>query len=171
MIIVWRVINSGSFARFAKVLPDANWQSTSAYSPNSRDARKSKKAFYRAERRDAKLLQRKAYNTPDPTIKPDPLVEAQYRDYQFRNAQKPPNTKQIWDDAQEDIGKAREKFSQTVNEVKDNVKPDFTEKAKLNPKLLLAGLGVAGAVGVGAYFIRRRKSKNGKQIIERVRRN
>lgn len=40
----------------------------------------------------------------------------------------------------------------------------------LNPKLLLAGLGVAGAVGAGAYFIRRRRSKNGKQIIERVRR-
>jgi hypothetical protein len=28
----------------------------------------------------------------------------------------------------------------------------------------------AGAIGAGAYFIRKRRSKNGKQIIERVRR-
>lgn len=48
--------------------------------------------------------------------------------------------------------------------------PQSIQKNGLNPKLLLAGLGVAGAVGAGAYFIRRRRSKNGKQIIERVRR-
>jgi|LakMenE18May11ns_1017448.scaffolds.fasta_scaffold8509949_1 hypothetical protein len=43
-------------------------------------------------------------------------------------------------------------------------------KSKIDPRLLLAGLGVAGAVGAGAYFIRRRRSKNGKQIVERVKR-
>jgi len=39
-----------------------------------------------------------------------------------------------------------------------------------NSKAILAGLGVAGLVGAGAYFIRRRRSSKGKQIIERVRR-
>ena len=39
-----------------------------------------------------------------------------------------------------------------------------------NSKAVLAGLAAAGLVGAGAYFIRRRRSKNGKQIIERVRR-
>ena len=47
-------------------------------------------------------------------------------------------------------------------------------KAKpLNSKALLAGLalaGAVGAVGAGAYFIRRRRSKKGKIIVERVRR-
>ena len=43
----------------------------------------------------------------------------------------------------------------------------------LNSKALLAGLalaGAVGAVGAGAYFIRRRRSKKGKTIVERVRR-
>ncbi len=39
-----------------------------------------------------------------------------------------------------------------------------------NSKAILAGLAAAGLVGAGAYFIRRRKSSKGKQIIERVRR-
>ncbi len=39
-----------------------------------------------------------------------------------------------------------------------------------NSKAVLAGLAAAGLVGAGAYFIRRRKSSKGKQIIERVRR-
>ena len=42
-----------------------------------------------------------------------------------------------------------------------------------NSKALLAGLALAGAVGAagaGAYFIRRRRSKKGKTIVERVRR-
>lgn len=42
-----------------------------------------------------------------------------------------------------------------------------------NSKALLAGLalaGAVGAVGAGAYFIRRRRSKKGKTIVERVRR-
>lgn len=43
-------------------------------------------------------------------------------------------------------------------------------KSGSNSKAVLAGLAAAGLVGAGAYFIRRRKSKNGKQIIERVRR-
>ena len=43
-------------------------------------------------------------------------------------------------------------------------------KPGLNSKLLLAGLAAAGLVGAGAYFIRRRRSSKGKQIIERVRR-
>ena len=39
-----------------------------------------------------------------------------------------------------------------------------------NSKAVLAGLAAAGLVGAGAYFIRRRRSSKGKQIIERVRR-
>ena len=39
-----------------------------------------------------------------------------------------------------------------------------------NSKVVLAGLAAAGLVGAGAYFIRRRRSSKGKQIIERVRR-
>jgi hypothetical protein len=48
--------------------------------------------------------------------------------------------------------------------------PQSIQKNRLNPKLLLAGLAATTAVGAGAYFIRKRKSKNGKQIIERVKR-
>jgi len=39
-----------------------------------------------------------------------------------------------------------------------------------NSKAVLAGLAAAGLVGAGAYFIRKRRSSKGKQIIERVRR-
>lgn len=59
------------------------------------------------------------------------------------------------------------KYSPPQQRLKANSKPG------LNPKLLLAGLRVAGAVGAvgaGAYFIRRRRSKKGKTIVERVRR-
>ena len=55
-----------------------------------------------------------------------------------------------------------------------NSKAASSGKAKpLNSKALLAGLalaGAVGAVGAGAYFIRRRRSKKGKTIVERVRR-
>jgi hypothetical protein len=43
-------------------------------------------------------------------------------------------------------------------------------KSGSNSKAVLAGLAAAGLVGAGAYFIRRRRSSKGKQIIERVRR-
>lgn len=186
MIVVRRVIRSSSSALFAsegwlqgidkstkitKALPDANWQSTSYYNPNNRNARRQQKSIDRHNRRIAKVDQRIAYDAPETPIRPDPIYEHKVRQYQFEQSLKnPPNTNQVWDDFAEDMGKAREKFSQATNNVKDSVKPNFTDKAKLNPKLLLAGLGVAGVVGTGAYFIRRRRSKNGKQIVERVRR-
>ena len=44
------------------------------------------------------------------------------------------------------------------------------KSGKLNSKAVLAGLAAASLAGAGAYFIRRRKSKKGKTIIERVRR-
>ena len=43
-------------------------------------------------------------------------------------------------------------------------------KSGSNSKAVLAGLAAAGLVGAGAYFIRKRRSSKGKQIIERVRR-
>ena len=64
-----------------------------------------------------------------------------------------------WD---KDVWVEDPKYSQT--------NPKTVAKSGSNSKAVLAGLAAAGLVGAGAYFIRRRRSKNGKQIIERVRR-
>ena len=172
MIVIRRVIRSNSFARFASggaIVHEPYYGrdigKEEAY------GKKFQKAVNRRDRRNQKLEQRSQYKQPNPSYSPDPNYEYQSRKYQYDQAVKnapDPNAK--WKDVAEDMGKAREKFSQTANDVKNSVKPDFSSKSKLNPKLLLAGLGIAGAVGAGAYFIRKRRSKNGKQIIERVRR-
>jgi len=79
------------------------------------------------------------------------------------------------------IGEAEQRINDAFREAKERaakgVPPpkfnfdfmDNTPKQKISPGLLLAGLGATAAVGAGAYFIRRRKSKNGKQVVERVR--
>jgi len=64
-----------------------------------------------------------------------------------------------WD---KDVWVEDPKYSQT--------NPKTVPKSGSNSKAVLAGLAAAGLVGAGAYFIRRRRSSKGRQIIERVRR-
>jgi hypothetical protein len=177
MIIIRRVVKSKSSANFAKALPDWTSQSTSYYSPDSYNSRKAQKNINRGYRRDAKLLQRRQYYNPNPSYSPDPIYEQKVKQYQFKQAVKnaPDFDNMYWDEAEEARAKAREKFSENTRKVTDEVKENASKnlggnKSKIDPRLLLAGLGVAGAVGAGAYFIRRRRSKNGKQIVERVKR-
>ena len=64
-----------------------------------------------------------------------------------------------WD---KDVWVEDPKYSQT--------NPKTAAKSGSNSKAVLAGLAAAGLVGAGAYFLRRRRSKTGKMIIEQVRR-
>ena len=72
--------------------------------------------------------------------------------------------------------KARDFQQKTGSKISQSVPPPPPPKTLQKPsnsKALLAGLalvGAAGVVGTGAYFIRRRRSKKGKTIVERVRR-
>jgi hypothetical protein len=73
------------------------------------------------------------------------------------------------DDLRDAFDKANRKYRNSYKPPEFNFGFMKEENQKLNPKLLLAGLAATTAVGAGAYFIRKRKSKNGKQTIERVR--
>ena len=64
-----------------------------------------------------------------------------------------------WD---KDVWVEDPKYSQT--------NPKTVAKSGSNSKAVLAGLAAAGLVGAGDYFLRRRRSKTGKMIIEQVRR-
>lgn len=64
-------------------------------------------------------------------------------------------------------------FRQRVNTMfqdVDDLRPDARKVGKALVGVGAAGVVGLGAIGAGIYYLRRRKSKNGKQIVERVRR-
>jgi len=89
-----------------------------------------------------------------------------------------PRQKELTQEAERLRQKLNDSFKETQERVNQKVhveppKFNLTEKdvpKKIPTKLLLAGLGVTGLVGAGAFFTRRRRSKNGKIVVEQVRR-
>lgn len=93
--------------------------------------------------------------------------EAQSRRY-YQNPEAFTKERQQFDEA---FSGAKEKVNQKVHVEPPKVDDLFdSPKKKINPKLLLAGLVGTGVLGAGAMFIRRRRTKNGKIVVEQVRR-
>lgn len=67
-------------------------------------------------------------------------------------------------------------FKKDIDEMYDAVKRARSDPARMRTVGARVTLGAgglalaAGVVGAGIYFIRKRRSKNGKQVVERVRR-